>query len=104
MRVDEILEAISKMEWDDLQTFVAAFNDRANHLNKLELQKFKPGDRVKVKDTKGNYHYGHVYSVTSTQVRVDTALDRLVNVSPHLLTKWTQEGEVLEGGVRGGKE
>jgi len=94
MNVDEIVEAISKMEWDDLISIGSASQDRMKYLNRLELKKFKQGDHVKVRDTEGNYHDGMVWKVTSTKVRVDIGHGKPLVISPHLLTKWMQEAKV----------
>lgn len=74
MNVDEILEAISKMEdWDDLQRIARALKSRNDRLSKLALQRvkqnFQMGDRIKVKDEKGEYHSGVFYGVTRKKVR-----------------------------------
>lgn len=93
MSVDEISEAICKMEWDDLIRVNDVIVERVKHLNKLELQKFKPGDKVKVKDKEGKYHPGMVWRVSGTKVQVEVGRDRPVALSPHLLSKWMQEAE-----------
>ncbi len=74
MSVDEIVETISKMEnWDDLQRIARVLKNRSNHLNQAALQRvkqnFKMGDRIKIKDEKGEYHSGMFYGVTKKKVR-----------------------------------
>ncbi len=96
MSVDEISEIISNLEWDDLIRIQSKITDRGNHLNRLELQKFKKGDYVKIKDTEGNYRDGMVMGFTSKQVRVEIGREHPVSISPHSLTKWAREAKELE--------
>lgn len=68
MSLDEILEEISKTEnWDDLQRIAKALKNRNDHLVQLALQRvkqnFKMGDRIRIKDEKGEYHSGVFYGV-----------------------------------------
>jgi len=72
--IDEILEAISKVEeWDDIQRIARGLSNRNKHLNQAAIQrvkqKFKMGDRIKIKDEKGEYHSGVFYAVTKKKVR-----------------------------------
>ena len=75
MSVDEILETISKMEnWDDLQRIARGLKNRNNSLNQAAMQrvrqKFKMGDRIRIKDEKGKYHSGFFYGYTRNKKKV----------------------------------
>ncbi len=75
MSIDEILEAISKIEeWDDLQRIARGLSNRNKHLTQAAMQrvkqKFKMGDRIRIKDEKGEYHSGFFYGYTRNKKKV----------------------------------
>ena len=87
MSVDEILEAISKLEkFEDFQRIQSAASTRWDHLCHLELQKFKKLDLVKIKDKQGKYHTGMVIGFTKYLVKVEI-YDKVVKVNPKDLEK-----------------
>jgi len=74
MNVDEILETISKIEdWDDLQRIARILKNRSDHLTQAAMlrvkKKFKMGDRIRIKDEKGEYHSGLFYGIARKKVR-----------------------------------
>ena len=74
MSIDKIVETISKIEdYDDLQRIARALKNRSDYLAKLAMQrvkqKFKMGDRIRIKDEKGEYHSGFFYGVGRKKVR-----------------------------------
>jgi len=96
MNIDKILEVISKTEnWDDLIRIGEAFNNRFKHLTQLAMQrlkqKYKMGDRIKVKTTDGEYHPAMIYGFTKNKVRI-ILYNKEVKVSPVDLEKWSEIG------------
>jgi len=74
MSIDKIVETISKIEdWDDLQRIARVLKNRSNHLTQAAMlrvkKKFKMGDRIRIKDEKGEYHSGMFYGIARKKVR-----------------------------------
>ncbi len=73
MSIDKIVEAISKMEFEDLIRVGKVFNARHKQLTQAAMQRvrenFQMGDRIKIKDEKGEYHSGMFYSHAKKKVR-----------------------------------
>lgn len=75
MRIDEIVETISKVEdYDEFMWIVTAVKSRGDYLTQAAMQrvkqKFPAPCLIRIKDEKGEYHKGLLRSFGRDKVRV----------------------------------